>query len=273
MKIKSYIKRGNSFPVILEDNGIDYFVKLRAGMSGKYALVSEWIGNKIGNQLGIKTQTPIWINIDKEVGLENIYIEVRELIHKSIGLNIGFEYQEDAREFQISDLEKLDRKQVNEIFLFDIIMLNIDRTLTNTNLMWIKDEISSVDYESSLFVQELIENKNLLKDERILLSLKTNPLYQDQAEESINKFIEKLKNISIDKIIAEIPFDLMNQEERNSILKGFEHKQKNRWFLNETMSKLKVIKIETEEERKVRANKNQATFIRNLKNNSTLNNK
>lgn len=79
MIIKSYINRGNSCPIILEHKEKKYFVKLRAGMSGKYGLVMEWVGNKIGSQLNIKTQIPNWIELESDVEMEGIYIEVKDV--------------------------------------------------------------------------------------------------------------------------------------------------------------------------------------------------
>jgi hypothetical protein len=39
---------------------------------------------------------PIWFFLEKGVEIANVHIEVKELIYKSIGLNIGFKYQENA---------------------------------------------------------------------------------------------------------------------------------------------------------------------------------
>ena len=82
MKIISYLKKGNSFPIILNTGGQKYLVKLRGGMSGKNALLNEWIGNKLGHQLNINTQSPSWIELKTNVEIEDIHIEVKDLIHK-----------------------------------------------------------------------------------------------------------------------------------------------------------------------------------------------
>ncbi len=262
MKITSYINRGNSFPVILEDGGEKYFVKLHAGMSGKYALLSEYLGNKLGNQLNLKTQIPLWIELDQEVEIEEIHIEVKDLINKSLGTNIGFKYQEEATALNGKEWKEGHKKEAQETYLFDLMMINIDRTPQNMNLMKVGEDTISVDYESSLLLQELIGNKNLLADARILQGLRNNPLYQEISETLIDEFLEKTKKISIKEILAEIPSKLLGKEERDSILKGMETKQKNKWFLKETLAKLKNLHTETKAEQKSRSKRNQAAFKR-----------
>jgi hypothetical protein len=267
MTVKSYINKGNSFPIIIEDKGKNYFVKLQAGMSGKHALVSEWIGTQLGNQIGIPTQIPHWIELNSNVEMEAIHIEVRDLIGKSLGTNIGFPYLKEAKDVRKEDLESLEEEQRNEIFLFDLMMINIDRTPSNINLMDLEGKLLSVDYESSLLVQELIENKKYLEDERILKCFRHNPLYQEMSEETIDRFIEKVKDLSVERILAEIPLVLLSRAERALIVEGIELKKRNEWHLKGTMDKLRSIKIESKKEHRRRINRNQAEFKRRFREN------
>ncbi|MFK8104665.1 MAG: HipA family kinase [Saprospiraceae bacterium] len=260
MKILSYFNSGNSFPVILEKEGAQYFVKLHAGMSGQHALVNEWVGNELGRQLQIKTQVPSWIELNTEVEVEAIHIEVKELIGKSLGINIGFPFQEKATEITKSDIGKIDPQTALEVYLLDLMMINIDRTPSNLNLMRVETEIISVDYESSLLCQEILGHKNLLAEERILQCLKQNPLYREISEKKIQEFLFRTANISIGVILAGIPTTLLSDADRTLLANGIEKKQKNKWFLMETMDKLKGIKTETRAEQKSRRNKNQAIF-------------
>jgi len=267
MTVKSYINKGNSFPVILEDKGKIYFVKLHAGMSGKHALVSEWLGTQLGNQIDIPTQIPHWIELNSEVEMGDIHIEVRDLVRKSVGTNIGFSYLKEAKDVRKEELASLEEEQRNEIFLFDLMMINIDRTPSNINLMQVEEKLLSVDYESSLLLQELIENKKYLEDERILKCFRQNPLYQEMKEETIDRFIEKVKGLSVEEILAEIPLVLLSREERILIEEGVEVKKRNEWHLKGTMDKLRSIKIESKKEHRRRINKNQAEFKRKFREN------
>lgn len=267
MLIESYIKKGNSFPIILNDNGKKYFVKLRAGMSGKYALLNEWIGNKLGIQLGINTQTPIWVELNSDLPTRDIHVEVKELVQKSIGLNIGFEYQPQAVDLKVKELDKWDKKELVEIFLFDLMMINIDRTYSNLNLMKVGAKLFSVDYESSLLLQETFEQSHLLQAKSILQCLRNNPLYQIINEQTIDAFLEKAEQLSLLEILQDIPDSLLNIQDRKLLTHQFEDKKRKGWYLKEILYKLKNSKQETLEERREQQKKNQAAFKRKFKEN------
>lgn len=265
MPITSHINKGNSCPVVLENQGQKYFVKLRAGMSGQYALASEWIGNRLGLELGIHTQTPFWIELNQPIIADEIHIEVRELIAKSAGLNIGFAYQADAKEVSTQALKELDKTISAQIFLLDLVMLNIDRTPSNLNLMEVGGKVISVDYESSLLLQDVLGSGKLLEDQRILHCLRSNPLYAEIEEEIIDAFIEKLSVCPFENIIAEIPVGILSEAQRKTILERLAMKQQNAWFLKETMYKLRTITTESKAAQKKRINQNQADFKRKFK--------
>lgn len=260
MKIESYIKRGNSFPIIIDDKGIKYFVKLRAGMSGKYGLLNEWIGCKLGQELGVNTQNPEWIELNDNLNTGDIYIEVKELINKSFGLNIGFEYKNDALEIAKYDFEEFDKKDLNRMFLFDLLMVNIDRTESNLNMIKVKDKLISIDYESSFLVQEIIENRILFKNKQILQSLRNNPLCQNIDEEEINDFIESTRKINITEMLINIPKVLLTEDNRTLFIEGFEERKRNDWFLKEILNYLKNMNIQSEIEQNNRAKKNEIKF-------------
>jgi len=266
--IESYIQKGNSFPIIINDNEKKYFVKLRAGMSGKYALLNEWIGNKIGAQLGINTQTPIWIELDSDLQIGDIHLEVKELVQKSVGLNIGFDYQPQAIDLKEQELDKWNKQELKEIFLLDLMMINIDRTSGNLNLMKVGGKLFSVDYESSLWLQETLEQRHFLEAKSILQCLRNNPLFQVVDDQTIDAFLKKTEQLSLTEILLDIPVSLLNLQDRKLLIQQFEDKKRKGWFLKEMLYKLNTIKRESTAEQKERINKNQAEFLRKFKKNS-----
>ncbi len=269
MIVESYIDRGNSFPVVINKNGKRFFVKLQAGMSGRYGLINEWIGCKVGSQLGITTQIPKWIELTNKLKTEDIYIEVRELINKSLGLNIGFDYWENSIELKESDLIGLDQNkwqnELNQIFLFDLLMLNIDRSPGNLNLMQLDKALVSIDYESCLLVQETLDESELYKNSRILQCFRNNPLYKEQTETEIREFIDLAKKINVQEIVDEIPNILLSTKDAQSFVERIEERKRSDWYLHEILLSLKSISVESPAEQRQRANENQAKFKERFK--------
>jgi hypothetical protein len=273
MKIESYIKTGNSAPVIISHEERKYFVKLRAGMSSKYSLISEWMGNRMGKQMGIPTQQPLWIEMDDGIKTDKLYIEVKELVHKSLGWNIGFDYKDDAVEVRKEDLVQLEEEELKEIFLFDLAMINIDRTPSNLNLMKSGSVLYSIDYESSLLVQEIMNGKKLLSHPGILQCLRNNPLYQEIDEDTVDAFVGKLEEFAINEILQEVPESVITDQQYDQLSRGIIERQKKGWMLKETLNKLKELESETEEYKRARNRENQAEFKRKFAMNTAMNTK
>jgi len=267
MEIESYIKSGNSCPVILRDKGKRHLVKLQAGLSGRYALPNEWLGNSLGSQMGINTLAPQWFHLDDKVILGDIDIEVKDLITKSHGLNIGFEYLEDVVELNITDLNQIKKQSAIDIFLFDLMMINIDRTESNLNLIKSQGEIFCIDYDASLLIQSIIEKRDLANNPAILQCLRNNPLYQNVDNASLDRFINKTRHIKIDKVLEEIPGQLLVELDKKLLADQIKEKIKHDWHLKEVLEKLQTINPQTEEATKKRANANQAEFKRKFKEN------
>lgn len=267
MKISGYIKGGNSFPVILESKEKKFLLKLRAGMSSKYSLINEWIGNSLGKKLNINTQVPHWFTLEDGIEIGDIHLEVKELIHKSKGLNIGFIYHASANVLDADELKNLPQKTRNHIFLFDLMMINVDRTPDNINVMKVGNDVYSIDYESSLLFQDIIENKNLLTDNRVLQNFRNNPLYEELDESTIDEFLQKINEVSFEETLSGIPLRLLNEVNRNRFLEAIAKRRIDAWSLKEIMSKLKELKVESYDQLKTRRNKNQEEFKRKFKEN------
>jgi len=257
VQIVSYFLQGNSFPVVLKRDEGTFFVKLREGMSGEFAIISEWFGNRLGNRIGLNTRAPFWITIPENVEFNDIYIEVRELVAKSVGLNIGFKYITDIQEVSIGELTSINDETLTNIFLFDILMMNIDRTTTNLNLLSISGKPTISDFDSSLLFNEIAYGRDLLADNRILQCFRANPFYRNVENAKVDLFLEKVNGAAIDSIVDEIPSEIIDDARREVLMKGLQERSKNGWRIKEVLEKLERVTLETEEERNNRIRKNR----------------
>lgn len=265
MKVVSYIKTGSSCPVVVEHNNHRYFVKLKAGMSGEYSLINEWIGNALGRKLGLNTQKTFWIDFNKDIQLDDVDIEVKDLVNKSMGLNIGFEYLKECQHILASELSNYDETELTNIYLLDILLLNVDRTPHNLNLIDNNGVLISTDYESSLFIQNLKSRNRLHKSDRVLACLKRNPLYKDLNESKVAIFLNAFRKIRIEEILNEIPEILLDQTIKEAYISWWKEQQNDSAFMRAILKELKSVNIETEEERKQRMKLNQEKMTRKIK--------
>lgn len=257
MEVISYHYSGNSFPVVIQKNNEKFLVKLRAGLSGEHSLLSEWIGNQLGRMLGINTLQPFWINLTDELKYDDIYIELRDLIDKSLGINIGFSYIDNVSVFDLSKICQIDKAQQIQIFLFDLLMLNIDRTTHNHNILINDSEIFIADFDSSLWFKDLLNKRDLPLNTQILQCLKANPFYQKVADSQLKTFLDQLDQIDFEKIIYELPAELITVQNKEMICKRIEDKKSNSWNLRKILADLEEIELESEIERNTRIRKNR----------------
>ena len=267
VQIVSYFLQGNSSPVVLKRDEETFLVKLREGMSGEFSLISEWFGNTLGNRIGLNTRSPFWITIPENVEFNDIYIEVRELVAKSVGVNIGYKYIDQIQEVGMKELNSIDEDALTDIFLFDILMMNIDRTTTNLNLLNISGKPTISDFDSSLLFNEIAYGRDLLADNRILQCFRANPLYRNVENDRVDQLLERVNHASIDSIIDEIPSEIIDDARREVLKKGIQERSKNGWRIKEALEKLECVILETEEERNNRIRKNREKLEKLVKGN------
>lgn len=258
MKVISYKSKGNSFPIVIQEENKKFLVKLNAGLSGEHSLLGEWFGNKIGESIGLNTRIPQWITLTNTLNYKDIYIEVRELIHKSLGTNIAFEYYENIEELNLVELSKVEIAKFADVYLLDILMLNIDRTIQNPNLLKMKNgTILISDFDSSLVFNELLNNTKPSNNKRVLQCLKSNPFYQELEKLNIDAFIKRVNQVDFNKIINEIPLEVLNTENKSIILSKIESKKLNNWHLKETLLNIEKTTLESENDRHLRTRVNR----------------
>jgi len=223
-------------------------------------LLCEWFGNRIGSSIGLNTRQPYWITLTDSLEFKDIYIEVRDLIGKSLGVNIGFEYFENATVFDANKTLLVAKEQQIQIFLLDLLMLNIDRTNENQNLLLHNANVFVTDFDSSLIFNDLINNNDLSENEQILQCFKSNPFYQKIDDVQLKTFINKINHIDYEKIIFDIPNELINSQNKKLICKRIDDKITIDWNLRKLLDNIENIELETEIDKNIRIGKNREKF-------------
>jgi hypothetical protein len=128
-------RRGSSWPVVAETTVGPMFTKLRGAAQGTLALVAEVIVAEIARTLGLNV--PAWCIVDIPAGVpcDDPNDELRDLLDRSAGENIGFELLEAARDVQTTEATSLDPEFAARVLWLDTLVQNLDRTTRNPNLM------------------------------------------------------------------------------------------------------------------------------------------
>ncbi|UFH52498.1 HipA family kinase [Spirosoma sp. KNUC1025] len=146
------LREGGSLPALVEaDDGFLYVLKFRGAGQGAKALIAELIAGEIARALGLKVPEIVFARLDAAFGRSEPDEEIQDLLRASEGLNLGLHYLSGAVTFD-PVLTTLDSRLASQIVWLDAYVMNVDRTVRNTNmLMWHK-ELWLIDHGAALYV-------------------------------------------------------------------------------------------------------------------------
>ena len=133
------LREGGSLPALVEadDDGM-YVVKLRGAGQGPRALVAELLAGEIARSLRLPVPEIVLVNLDPRIAVAEPDPEIQDLLRASEGLNVGLDFLPGALAY--NPLEKVAAEQAADIVWFDTLVLNVDRTPRNPNLLrWHRD--------------------------------------------------------------------------------------------------------------------------------------
>ncbi|MCW3126179.1 MAG: aminotransferase class [Bacteroidetes bacterium] len=145
------LREGGSLPAIVEaDDGFLYVIKFRGAGQGSKALIAELIGGEIARTLGLHIPELVFADLDVAFGQSEGDEEIQDLLKASEGLNLALHYLSGAFTFDPAVIQ-LDPKLSSQIVWLDSLLLNMDRTARNTNLLWWNKELWLIDHGASLY--------------------------------------------------------------------------------------------------------------------------
>ncbi|MEM7713686.1 MAG: HipA family kinase [Cyanobacteria bacterium P01_A01_bin.68] len=271
-KFYQEIRNSSSLPLLVEgDDGVKYVIKLRGGADGAIANIIEWLSLQFARLIQIPALTPELLIVDADLVQQVDNAETRDIVEKSIGINFGTIYIENAKIFDPQDVSKIDDRLKSSIFLYDLFLLNIDRTFNNSNMIYdCQNQLLCFDYTSSMMVRFVLMNLSHKYSDAFGKQIKKHPFYHDQL--SVDHFVTRVDSVSSEsilEIIKEIPDTWLTQLNlgndfhhiHNTILNNLLERINQVRFMDENLKLLKNISLESEEQRKVRVYRNKQLFI------------
>jgi len=222
------LREGGSLPAIVEaDDGFLYVLKFRGAGQGVKALIAELIGGEIARILGLRVPEIVFANVDPAFGRTEPDEEIQDLLKFSEGLNLALHYLSGAINFD-AVVNKIDPLSASQIVWFDSLLMNVDRTVRNTNLLMWQKELWLIDHGASLYFHHTWSNwkEQSLKP---FVQIKDHVLLQwaSEIEKVDENFRSQLTEEKIVSIVNLIPNEwLINEsapdaEENRKVYKQF----------------------------------------------------
>lgn len=208
------LREGGSLPAIAEaDDGFLYVLKFRGAGQGVKALVAEIIGGELARLLGLKVPEIVFARLDAAFGRTEPDEEIQDLLKASVGLNLALHYLSGAISFDAA-VSKTDAVTASKIVWLDALLMNVDRTARNTNMLVWQKELWLIDHGAALYFHHSWSDP-ALQAQRPFPQIKDHVLlpYASQLPE-VN---EQVRNIVTKELIATIvnlvPDDFLQWDE------------------------------------------------------------
>jgi hypothetical protein len=211
------LREGGSLPAIVEaDDGFLYVLKFRGAGQGRKALIAEFIGGELARAMGLKVPELVFMNLDDTFGQTEKDEEIQDLLKFSVGLNLGLHFLSGSITYDplVSVADPLD---ASKVVLLDSMIINIDRTAKNTNLLNWNKELWLIDHGASLYFHHNWANwENHLG--RNFPNIKDHVLLDraSELEAAADAIKSEVDSTTINEIVAQLPDDWL-EEEGNSL--------------------------------------------------------
>ncbi len=145
------LREGGSLPAIAEaDDGFLYVLKFRGAGQGAKALIADLIGAELARAIGLHVPELVFAELDEAFGRMEPDEEIQDLLRASEGLNLGLHYLSSAITYDPA-VAKVDAATASKIVWLDALLMNVDRTARNTNMLTWRNNLWMIDHGASLY--------------------------------------------------------------------------------------------------------------------------
>jgi hypothetical protein len=242
------LREGGSLPAIVKaDDDFLYVLKFKGAGQGKKALIAELIGGELARKIGLKVPELVFMDLDDSFSKTEPDEEIQDLLKFSVGLNLGLHFLSGAITYDPL-VSNVDGHLASKVVLQDSMIMNIDRTAKNTNLINWKRELWLIDHGASLYFHHNWKTWESYLD-KTFPSIKDHVLLEraDQLMETVEEVKSKITASVIDEIVDAIPEDWL--EEESNVLSPDEIRAAYKEFLNDRITNLEALAKEANDAR------------------------
>ncbi len=144
------LREGGSLPGIVEGDDLGTYVcKFRGAGQGPRVLVAEVIVSGLARRLEIPTPELVRIRLDEPIARYEADEEVQDLLHASLGDNLGVDFLPGSFGFDASC--EPDPEVAGRVLWLDGLVANVDRSWRNPNLLIWHGDLWAIDHGACLY--------------------------------------------------------------------------------------------------------------------------
>jgi hypothetical protein len=145
------LREGGSLPGLMEADDLGtYVVKFHGAGQGRKALVAEVVVAELARAIGLNVPELVLVDVDPTLGKAEPDQEVQDLLRASPGHNLGVDYLPRALGYDPA-ADTMVPELAATIVWFDALVLNVDRSWRNPNLLRWHGETWLIDHGAALY--------------------------------------------------------------------------------------------------------------------------
>ena len=144
------LREGGSMPALVEadDDGL-YVLKFRGAGQGPRALVAEIVAGELARALGLPVPELVMMDLDPRIAVAEPDPEIQDLLRASEGLNMALDFLPGSLAY--TPLDTVDPELAADVVWFDALVMNVDRTPRNPNLLRWHDALWLIDHGAAFY--------------------------------------------------------------------------------------------------------------------------
>lgn len=144
-------REGGSLPGLVEADDLGmYVLKFRGAGQGVKALVAEVIVGELARRLGFDVPEIVLVDLDPQLAKAEPDEEIQDLLNASGGVNLGFDYLPGSFDFN-PRVRDPGADLAARLLWLDTLVLNVDRTWRNPNMLLWHREVWLIDHGAALY--------------------------------------------------------------------------------------------------------------------------
>lgn len=143
-------REGGSLPGLVEADDLGmYVLKFRGAGQGVKALTAEVIVGELARRLGFRVPELVLVELDPELSRAEPDEEIQDLLRASAGRNLGVDYLPGSFDFN-PRVREPGPELAARLLWFDTLVLNVDRSWRNPNMLLWHRQAWLIDHGASL---------------------------------------------------------------------------------------------------------------------------
>lgn len=159
-RVVAVLPNASTSPALVETaDGVRRVLKFAGAGPGPFGLLTELIALGIARALEapVPAAAPIWLpeGFPWQAGTD----EFDSMLQRSSGWNLGIDWLPDARPAAAEDLAAAPGAALDAIARADALLVNVDRTARNPNLLVSGGRLRAIDYDACLYLSRALAGR------------------------------------------------------------------------------------------------------------------